>query len=264
MFSAAFGKNVKALGEFSFAIGDSSRADGKYAIAMGEKNIAGGDRSVLLGGLNSDGSGNPDVVLIGTGNNATGIETYIIGKDNYIKAGRQHLLLGHENKNVGGGDNNYMIGFGNKAQGNVNFAFGYLDSVSGNFAFGIGNQNKVAGGQSYALGRENIVQGQDGYAIGTKGHIGITANNSMNFQMSNATPTYGAGADLLGNANRTIPGVIVDDNVMAIQGGNVSIGRESDMFAAVDGAGNLFVGGDILYGGTFAAMEPRWWSSYCR
>ena len=257
MFSAAFGKNVKALGEFSFAIGDSSRADGKYAIAMGEKNIAGGDRSVLLGGLNSDGSGNPDVVLIGTGNNATGIETYIIGKDNYIKAGRQHLFLGHENKNVGGGDNNYMIGFGNKAQGNVNFAFGYLDSVSGNFAFGIGNQNKVAGGQSYALGRENIVQGQDGYAIGTKGHIGITANNSMNFQMSNATPTYGAGADLLGNADRTIPGVIVDDNLMAIQGGNVSIGRESDMFAAVDGAGNLFVGGDILYGGTFAQWNPE-------
>ena len=224
---------------------------------MGDKNIAGGDRSVLLGGLNSDGSGNPDVVLIGTGNNATGIETYVIGKDNYIKAGRQHLFLGHENKNVGGGDNNYMIGFGNKAQGSVNFAFGYLDSVSGNFAFGIGNQNKIAGGNSYAFGKENIVQGQDGYAIGTKGHIGITANNSMNFQMTNVTPTYGAGADLDNNPNRIIPGIVVDDNVMAIQGGNVSIGRESDMFATIDGAGNLFVGGNILYGGTFMQYNPE-------
>ena len=75
--------------------------------------------------------------------------------------------------------------------------------------------------------------------------------------MVTTTPTYGAGADLLNNPNRTLPGIVVDDNLMAIQGGNVSIGRESDMFAAIDGAGNLFVGGDILYGGTFAQWNPE-------
>jgi len=254
-FSAAFGRNVKASGQGSFATGDSSQAGGISSIAMGFKNKITGLYSVGIGASNSDGGDRN--ILLGAGNTAMGDDTFILGKNNVVSnGGFQQVFIGLDNKSAGG-NFNFLIGQNNRAQSNAGYAFGVEDSVGGALSFAIGSYNKVGGGDAFAFGRENIVSGQSSYAFGMNGHIANTANKSINFQMVTTTPTYGAGADLLNNPNRTLPGIVVDDNLMAIQGGNVSIGRESDMFAAIDGAGNLFVGGDILYGGTFAQWNPE-------
>ena len=254
-FSAAFGRNVKASGQGSFATGDSSQAGGISSIAMGFKNKITGLYSVGIGASNSDGGDRN--ILLGAGNTAMGDDTFILGKNNVVSnGGFQQVFIGLDNKSAGG-NFNFLIGQNNRAQSNAGYAFGVEDSVGGALSFAIGSYNKVGGGDAFAFGRENIVSGQSSYAFGMNGHIASTANKSINFQMVATAPTYGAGADLLNNPNRTIPGVVVDDNLMAIQGGNVSIGRESDMFnPAVDGAGNLFVGGNILYGGTFMQWNP--------
>jgi len=255
LFSAAFGLNVKASGQSSFATGDSSRAAGLASIAMGFKNKITGIYSVGIGSNNSDGGDRN--VLLGAENAAKGDDTFILGKSNIVSnGGKEQVFIGLGNKSAGG-NFNFLLGQNNTAQSNAGFAFGVEDSVGGALSFAIGSYNKVGGGDAFAFGRENIVSGQSSYAFGMNGHIANTANKSINFQMVTTTPIYGAGADLIGNPNRTIPGVVVDDNLMAIQGGNVSIGRESDMFDAIDGAGNLFVGGNIIYGGNIFQNNPE-------
>jgi len=254
-FSAAFGRNVKASGQGSFATGDSSQAGGIGSIAMGFKNKITGLYSVGIGASNSDGGDRN--ILLGAENVAKGDDTFILGTNNVVSnSGKQQVFIGLNNKSAGG-NFNFLIGQNNTAQSNAGYAFGVEDSVGGALAFAIGSYNKVGGGDAFAFGRENIVSGQSSYAFGMNGHIANTANKSINFQMVTTTPIYGAGADLIGNPNRTIPGVVVDDNLMAIQGGNVSIGRESDMFDAIDGAGNLFVGGNIIYGGNIFQNNPE-------
>ena len=97
--------------------------------------------------------------------------------------------------------------------------------------------------------------GNNSVGIGNKG---ITSGNrSVNFNLRTTTPVAGAGQDLT-NTDRFIPGFVQDDELFSIQGGNVSIGRESDMFNPISqGVGNLFVGGNILYGGEIQQLNPE-------
>jgi hypothetical protein len=50
-YSVAFGKNVKAKGDFSFVVGDSSSVNtgATNSIAMGQRNIVKGGNNVLIG-----------------------------------------------------------------------------------------------------------------------------------------------------------------------------------------------------------------------
>ena len=261
-YSAAFGKNVKAKADFSFAVGDSSSVNtgATNSIAMGQRNIVKGGNNVLIGMQNSDRSGGfataigVNSVLIGHNNTTAGNVSYMFGRNNIALAtGNQTLLIGDNNKSLGGDFNN-VIGVNNTAAGNSSFIFGYQDSVSGLLAFAFGYDNKVSGNQSFAIGHDQIIQGANSFAIGGGGKV--VANNSMNISLRPSAATPGAG-QLSTNTLRNIVGQVDDENLLAIQGGNVSIGRESDMFdVSTQGAGNLFVGGDILYGGDVMKLNP--------
>ena len=261
-YSAAFGKNVKAKADFSFVVGDSSSVNtgATNSIAMGQRNIVKGGNNVLIGMQNSDRSGGfataigVNSVLIGHNNTTAGNKSYMFGRNNIALAtGNQTLLIGDNNKSLGGDFNN-VIGVNNTAAGNSSFIFGYQDSVSGLLAFAFGYDNKVSGNQSFAIGHDQIIQGANSFAIGGGGKV--VANNSMNISLRPSAATPGAG-QLSTNTLRNIVGQVDDENLLAIQGGNVSIGRESDMFdVSTQGAGNLFVGGDILYGGDVMKLNP--------
>mgnify|MGYP005988612531 CR=1 FL=1 len=261
-YSVAFGKNVKAAADFSFVVGDSSSVNNgaTNSIAMGQRNVVKGGNNVLIGIENSDRSGGfattiaINSVLIGHNNTTAGNASYMFGKNNMaLPSGNQTLLIGEGNKSLGGNFNN-IIGLDNTADGNSSFIFGYQDSVSGLLAFAFGYDNKVSGNQSFAIGHDQIIQGANSFAIGGGGKV--VANNSMNISLRPSTATPGAGQDPA-NTLRNIVGQVDDENLLAIQGGNVSIGRESDMFnPATQGAGNLFVGGSILYGGEVFKLNP--------
>ena len=261
-YSAAFGKNVKAAGDFSFVVGDSSSvfSGATNSIAMGQRNVVKGGNNVLIGIENSDRSGGIattiaiNSVLIGHNNTTAGNASYMFGKNNMVlPSGNSTLLIGEGNKSLGGNFNN-IIGIDNTADGNSSFIFGYQDSVSGLLAFALGYDNKVSGNQSFAIGHDQIIQGANSFAIGGGGKV--VANNSINISLRPSTATPGAGQDPA-NTLRNIVGQVDDENLLAIQGGNVSIGRESDMFnPATQGAGNLFVGGSILYGGEVFKLNP--------
>ena len=261
-YSAAFGKNVKAAADFSFVVGDSSSvfSGATNSIAMGQRNVVKGGNNVLIGIENSDRSGGIattiaiNSVLIGHNNTTAGNASYMFGKNNMaLPSGNSTLLIGEGNKSLGGNFNN-IIGIDNTADGNSSFIFGYQDSVSGLLAFALGYDNKVSGNQSFAIGHDQIIQGANSFAIGGGGKV--VANNSINISLRPSTATPGAGQDPA-NTLRNIVGQVDDENLLAIQGGNVSIGRESDMFnPATQGAGNLFVGGSILYGGEVFKLNP--------
>ena len=261
-YSAAFGKNVKAAADFSFVVGDSSSvfSGATNSIAMGQRNVVKGGNNVLIGIENSDRSGGfattigINSVLIGHNNTTAGNASYMFGKNNMaLPSGNQTLLIGEGNKSLGGNFNN-IIGLENIADGQSSFIFGYQDSVSGTLSFAFGYNNKVSGNTSFAIGHDQIIQGANSFAIGGGGKV--VANNSMNISLRPSTATPGAGQDPA-NTLRNIVGQVEDENLLAIQGGNVSIGRESDMFnPATQGAGNLFVGGSILYGGEVFKLNP--------
>ena len=261
-YSAAFGKNVKAQGDFSFVVGDSSSVNtgADNSIAMGRRNIVKGGNNVLIGIENSDRSGGIattiaiNSVLIGHNNTTAGNASYMFGKNNMaLPSGNSTLLMGAGNRSLGGNNNN-IIGVDNIADGQSSFIFGALDSVSGTLAFAFGFNNKVSGNTSFAIGHDQVIQGANSFAIGGGGKV--VANNSINISLRPSTATPGAGQDPA-NTLRNIVGQVDDENLLAIQGGNVSIGRESDMFnPATQGAGNLFVGGNVLYGGDIFKLNP--------
>ena len=179
-------------------------------------NTVGGNKSVLLGSENRSGYA------------STANENVLIGKSNLTETGIGHHLIGQENV----------------AHGNSGFVFGFRDSTSATLAFAIGTFNTISGSQSFAIGHNQTVSGSTSFGIGNRGVT--TGNRSININLRTTTPVPGMGQDAAANPNRLLPGIVQDDHLVAIQGGNVSIGRESDMFdPAISGAGNLFV--EVIY-----------------
>ena len=254
MFSIGLGYKPQALGKSSIAMGWGSKALGAHAIAIGHKNTTGS--SVNTGGivigidnrLDSTPGQAQDAIGIGTVNKIKGDRAKIFGGNNII-AGEEAGIFGNQNvmgdsastTNTGNAAGSYIIGNINQVgKAGGAFVMGFSNTVTdrGNASYTIGNNNTMDGPGGITLGTQNQIRPTSGIAIGNVVTVDSTSNFSIGINLSNS------------------PMTVKDPNIMSIQGGNVSIGADSDKFAqggGYDPEGNLYVSGDIVIGGRYLA-----------
>ena len=252
-YSTAFGRNVAAKGSYSFALGRNTEASGQFGISIGDSSSTGNANNI-------------GAVTIGRENfiNATNISdyTYALGYRNTV-AGSRTISFGSNqdvfaNNAISIGTNNEIVGPLNSLTASQNSGiFGHSNRLVGAGSFIVGTQASIFGVASFSVGTDNIV-----------GDSTSGANNSFAFGTSNIV--LGSNAGAIGTGNRldssadysigigldgTVKDNVVDERLLSIQGGNVSIGAESDHFAG-NYDGNLFVAGTIMYAGDLVRFDP--------
>ena len=252
-YSVGFGNNVIGKGNYSFVTGRKSEANGLYSIAMGDSNTTGNASNIgtiAIGRSNrfDATSTSNDAVAIGykntskgnyalalgynhriEANNAITIGTnnQITSPDGFLTTSQNTGIFGHTNRLVGAGS--FIVGNNNSTRAVASFIFG-TDNTAGDSFSGTNN--------AFALGTNNVVLGSNAGVIGTGNRLGATADYSIGIGLSGV-----------------VQDSVTHERLLSVQGGNVSIGAESDYFVN-DYRGNLFVAGDIMYAGNLVRFNP--------
>lgn len=160
-YSAAFGKDSKASGDYTVVLGgDSNTASGSAsAVGGGQNNTASGDHSAIVGGKSNQAGGDYAMIWGGENNNASGHKSVILG--------------GYKNKTladytiVAGGENNVVnIPYSN-INGGLNNTVDFLTGVpAGYSAIGGGLNNTVLNDYSIINGGSRNTTNADFNAIG--------------------------------------------------------------------------------------------------
>ena len=285
-YSFAAGDSAKALSNYSIAMGQKPLVSSGAANGI----VLGGLSSVNTNGISTPETQFAGAA-IGFNNNITGdLENAIaIGRSNTLattaswsssQSHYQNVAIGIDNSvsstvgaNVILGANNKIFGDGNVTIGGsyddgasgsnkigvtgvnstANYTFGQNNTVAGSFNFTIGEGNTVvdvATQRALTFGHDNTVSADDAIVFGRQNTV--AGEGSMAFGRGiniTAAADYSAAMHLSGNPADF--NEIKDANFFSIQGGNVSIGSESDMSAIglASGIGNLYVDGDVIYTG---------------
>ena len=246
-YSTAFGKNTIAKGTASYAQGDSSETYADGSFVSGIKSIigAGATTSIAIGKENIISGNALTSIAFGEGNEITSSQGIAIGKDN-TAVGEKAISIG--DTQVTSGTGAVGIGIGNQITGSASIAIGGTSAAG----------NTVSATNSVALGFSHNIAGSYNFAFGEGITFPSTAQGSFGFGKNvNVGGDRSIGINLgtgqAGTVGEFLPLSNTHDNFMSIQGGNVTIGSDSDLTRMAvpvsSGVGNLYVTGDLIYSG---------------
>jgi len=251
IYSTSIGYHALAKGKSSIAMGWNTDALGEHAVAIGHSNTTGDDVNpggVAIGGFNRFSSVPGQTahgIGIGFTNTVKGDFAKAIGSNNIIAGGRAGVfgdgnILGDSqgDTTTGNAGGSFAIGIDNTIdEAGAAYVMGFSNRVTskGNASVTIGNNNFVDEGNAISIGNQQIINANGGIGIGPLVRIDSSSNFSVGISLNN-NPMH-----------------VKDANLMSIQGGNVSVGRDSDMFkgGGFDPNGNLYVSGTIVVGGRY-------------
>ena len=253
-YSTAFGKNTIAKGTASYAQGDSSETYADGSFVSGTKSIinAGATTSIAIGKENIVSANALTSIAFGEGNQITSSQGIAIGKAN-TGVGDKSISIG--DTQVTSGTGAVAIGIGNQITGSASIAIGGTsaagNTVSATNSVALGFSHNIAGSYNFAFG-EGITfpsTAQGSFAFGKNVNVGGDRSIGINL-----------GTGQAGTVGEFIPLSNTHDNFMSIQGGNVTIGSDSDLTRMAvpvsSGVGNLYVTGDLIYSGENLKLLP--------
>ena len=137
-YSAAFGMNTEALGEFSIASGNNSKASGASSFVIGKNNEASGDYSFVAG----------------IDNKGTSLGSFVVGSNNEAS-----------------GDDSFAGGYHSKVLNTGGFK-------SGSYSFAFGNGIEIDNPNAVSFGRFNLNDGSDNSGLYKSFTVGIGISDS--------------------------------------------------------------------------------------
>ncbi|MFA6603316.1 MAG: hypothetical protein WCT10_00570 [Patescibacteria group bacterium] len=231
-YSAAFGSQSKASGQYSFAAGNG-QATMTGATAIGYSVVASGNWSSALGYV-STASGNMSFSA-GGNNLASGYAATTLGRSN-TASGNYSIAMGYTSTATS--INSVAIGTSNTVSGNYSVALGYMSAAPGYNSVAIGNSATAGAagvGPSFAIGTAVSATGQGSIAIGS----GLDTSQKM---VNAANNTFTVGL------NSTVP-------TLTVSGGNGTVGS----VGTVTVAGSLGANGGVTVDGAVVIDDGAGW-----
>ncbi|MBU0763476.1 MAG: hypothetical protein KJ607_01435 [Bacteroidetes bacterium] len=245
-YATSLGYITTSSGQASTALGYKCNASGHYSVAMGNQASAGGTTSLATGVLTS---------AAGIFSTAMGNST-IASNSCALATGRQTTASGEcatamGRSTIASGSYSFAEGFESQAQQWYCIAMGYNAMATNSWCTAIGRQTTASGTYATALGNTTTASGSNSMAIG----FATTASGSNSFAMGREIIAQGSYSVAIA-LNDQNGATIVDNNTMAIMGGEVGIGTLSpDKILHV--VGDARITGNLYYGtGTDIYTKP--------
>ncbi len=243
-YTAAFGHDTKASGDFSFAVGETNKATGSYSFVGGNTNEASGAYSFSMGNTNSS-KGSRSVTL-GQNNNAFGVGSIAIGDGN-TSNGINSICFGQGNKagtQINEGNNSIALGLTNQTKGIGSLASGMNTLAAGDYSatFGDATQTSSIGYAAFATGGTTQATGMYSFTAG----FGTKAISYGSFIIGRFNLTgYDYATGTASDPNNWVP----SDAAFVIGNGSDNISRSDAFYVLKDGnawmAGTLTQSSDI-------------------